>query len=348
MGVEEKIKELEKEIRETPYNKATMRHVGELKARIARLKEKKEKSSGGSTQGYAPQKTGDATVLLTGFPSVGKSTILNELTNAEPEVAEYQFTTLEVIPGMLTYKGAKIQIFDVPGIIIGAAKGKGEGKEVLSLARSADLIVIVVDASEPDRLEKTVQELEKTGIRLDQDPPDVRIRKRGRGGLEVRSTVEQSNLDEETVKAFLKEYGVINAVVTINEDLNLERLEDAARKNRKYLPSVKVANKIDLVDEVSDDFDIGISAKEEKGLEELKENIFQPLGLIRIYMKRRGEDPDYDEPLIVNQGASIDEAAEKIHSSFDEARIWGESAKFGGQKVGLSHELCDEDVVELR
>lgn len=66
----------------------------------------------------------DDQVALIGFPSVGKSTLLSTITKTESEAASYEFTTLTCVPGVIEYKGANIQLLDLPGIIEGAASGK--------------------------------------------------------------------------------------------------------------------------------------------------------------------------------------------------------------------------------
>lgn len=81
--------------------------------------------------------------------SVGKSTLLSKLTGTFSEVAAYEFTTLTCIPGVIRYKGAKIQLLDLPGIIEGAKDGKGRGRQVIAVGRTCNLILIVLDASKP-------------------------------------------------------------------------------------------------------------------------------------------------------------------------------------------------------
>ena len=186
MDVLQQIKQIEEELKKTPYNKATEHHIGRLKAKLARLREEAERQRVKKTRSvFSIKKEGDATVFLVGYPSVGKSTLLNKLTGAKSEVADYDFTTLKPVPGMLEYKGASIQIVDVPGIVEGASRGKGRGKEVLSAVRTADLIIIVADVFTVHTIDIVKKELYESGIRLNESPPDVVIRKKDRGGIRI-------------------------------------------------------------------------------------------------------------------------------------------------------------------
>jgi small GTP-binding protein len=164
INLDEKIAAIEKEIRETPYHKGTEHHIGRLKARLAKLKARAEESHKRGGFGFALKKSGDATVVLIGPPSVGKSTLLNKLANTNSRVEPWPFSTVKVIPGMLDYNGAKIQIFDLPGIIGGAAKGIGRGREVLAAARAADLILLMLDIKTRGRLESLLKEIAQAGL----------------------------------------------------------------------------------------------------------------------------------------------------------------------------------------
>jgi len=344
----QQIKQLEEEIRRTPYNKATEHHVGKLKAKLARLKEELEKEKRKSVrQTFSIKKEGDATVALVGFPSVGKSSLLNALTNAKSEVADYDFTTKKPVPGIMEYKHATIQIIDMPGIVEGAASGKGRGKEVLSAVRIADLIVIVADVFKLDSIEIVKKELYEAGIRLDQKPPDIVIKKKDRGGVKISSTVPLS-LDERTIAEILKEYRIHNADVLIREDLTIERLIDALNGSCVYIPSITVVNKIDIMDvEVNA---IKISAQKGINLDLLKEEIYRKLKFIKVYLKPPGEKMS-EKPMILREGARVEDVCRKIHNDFLEkfkyARIWGRSVKHEGQRVGLDHVLSDGDVVSI-
>jgi len=365
MGLQEEIDALQEEIRNTPYNKSTESHIGRLKAKLAEKKEKLEAQEGsGGGGGYAVEQHGDATVALVGFPSVGKSTLLNALTNAESEVGSYEFTTLDVFPGMMEYNGANIQMLDVPGLIEGAAGGAGGGREVLSVVRTADLVVFLVSAFEIDQYDRLSEELYNNQIRLDTEPPAVRITEKGQGGIDVNKGPDVS-LDEDTVREVLREHGYVNADVAVRGDVGIDELIDGIMENRVYLPSMVAVNKVDLIEpdyaekvkselrerDIDPEEAVFISAEEERGLDSLKERIWQELGLIRVYMDKPGRGVDYDEPLVLERGATVDDAIHKLGAGLDDrfrfARVSGPSAKHDDQQVGRSHELEDEDVLRI-
>jgi len=217
-SIQEEIKALENEIRNTQYNKATQHHIGLVKAKIARLRERQEQRSAkkGKKEGYAVKKSGDATVILVGFPSVGKSTLLNRLTRAESKTAAYAFTTVSVIPGLMEYEHAKIQILDVPGILKGAAAGTGRGKEVLAVVRSCDLVIFILDILNPEeQFDVLKKELYNFHIRINSRKPDVAVKKKPKGGISLSSTVKLNYLDRKTIVDILNEFKISNADVVI-------------------------------------------------------------------------------------------------------------------------------------
>lgn len=362
-SIDEEIESIEEEIRETPYNKSTEEHIGRLKAKLAKLKEekaKKVKKQGGG-RGYAVEKSGDATVVLTGYPSVGKSTLLNSLTGTESKVADYEFTTLDVVPGALKYKGANIQMLDIPGLISGASEGRGRGRKVLSIVRNADLLLLLLDPFELDQYGKLKEEIYNSGIRLNEKPPNVKIRRKESGGIDILAA-KRPKISENEIRSILREYGVINAEVQIHENIGTDRLIDAVTGNREYLPGLVVITKMDLLGEedmghvkgyVEEKIeeDVYYTSVESGGLDSLKEGIYESLNFIRVYLKPRGRVADMEEPMIMKRGATVDDLCRRIHRNLREdfkyARIFGESAKHPNQKVGIDHKLADGDIVRI-
>ena len=357
--IEEQIKELEEQISKTKYNKATEGHIGKLKAKIARLTEEEEKrrSSKGSTKGFYVKKAGNATVALVGFPSVGKSTLLNQLTGAKSEVGAYHFTTLDVVPGVMGYNHAKIQILDMPGLIKDASRGKGRGREVIAAARSADVILLVVDIFNPN-MNVLFKELYNAGIRLNQKKPDVVITRGDQGGILVKPTVKLTKITVETIKDMTAAYGHVNATVVVREDINVEQMLEVLAGNRVYIKAIMAVNKVDIAMEgqlehayaMNPDYKkFPVSAATGLGMEELKQGLYDTIDMIRIYLKPQGQEADMDIPLIVKRGNTVGDVCELIHRAFKQnfryTMVWGKSAKFPGQTVGLDHKVMDEDIV---
>ena len=363
MGIPEKIKAIQDEMARTQINKATEHHLGLLKAKIAKLKREQEESvakkGGAKTDGFDVRRTGDATVVFIGLPSVGKSTLLNKLTGAQSAVGAFQFTTLTVVPGMLEYRGARIQVLDLPGIIKGASTGKGLGKRILSVARSADLVLLILDVFQPYHEDVLISELGNIGIRLNTLPPNITIEKSAMGGIAIAQQVKLTKISEQHLKDLLHIYGIISARVVIREDVTSEQVADHIAGNISYSKALTILNKIDLVDKeflkdlktkIKSDV-IEVSANSDINIDLLKEKIYEKLKFIRIYMRPKGGETDFKEPLIAREGDTVEDVCNKLHRNmkkqFRYGMVWGKSVKFGGQRVGLDHILFDEDVLTI-
>ena len=94
-----------------------------------------------------------------------------------------------------------------------------------------------------------------------------------------------------------------------------------------------------------------MSADSSKNIDVLKEKIYEKLSFMRIYMRPKGGETDFKEPLIAKEGSTVLDICNKLHRNmkkqFRYALVWGKSVKFGGQRVGLNHVLLDEDVLTI-
>uniref|UniRef100_A0AAZ3PSV9 Developmentally-regulated GTP-binding protein 1 n=1 Tax=Oncorhynchus tshawytscha TaxID=74940 RepID=A0AAZ3PSV9_ONCTS len=351
MSLLAKIAEIEAEMARTQKNKATSNHLGLLKARLAKMRRElitpKGGSGGGTGEGFDVAKTGDARIGFVGFPSVGKSTLLSNLAGVYSEVAAYEFTTLTTVPGVIRYKGAKIQLLDLPGIIEGAKDGKGRGRQVIAVARTCNLILIVLDVLKPLGHKKLIEhELEGFGIRLNKKPPNI------------AQPCPQSELDGDAVKSILAEYKIHNADITLRSDSTADDLIDVVEGNRVYIPCIYVLNKIDQIS--IEELDIiykvphcvPISAHSRWNFDDLLEKMWDYLHLVRIYTKPKGQLPDYTSPVVLpTEHTAVEDFCLKIHKSLLKelkyALVWGASVKHNPQKVGKDHVMEDEDVIQL-
>lgn len=139
----EKIAALEAMLAIMPHHKGTDKLRAGLTRKIAQLREQEEtrrKTKKGSI--FSVEKQGAAQVILVGLPNSGKSSLLSRLTNANPEIADYPYTTSIPVIGMMKYEDIQIQIVDLPPI-----EDEIRKLPFYNLLRTADALLIVVDAS---------------------------------------------------------------------------------------------------------------------------------------------------------------------------------------------------------
>jgi len=363
--IPEKIRALEKMYATVPKHKGTEKLRLQIKRKLAELRKELEKQQSqrkGGGYSFSVKKEGAAQIVLAGLPNVGKSSLLNVLADIDVDVADYPFTTVEPIPGMMKHKDVQIQLVEVPGLIEGAALGKGMGTQLLSVIRNADAIAIVVDLSQDPvkQMEIILKEFERAGIKINKRKPKVEIKRMPMGGIVINGAhLIQGDTSE--VMKMLREEGIHSAEITVKEPVTLEDFSDALDESLVWRKAIIIANKGDapgskenyerLVKGYGDRFKIvPVSAKKRANIENLKEELYDLAGIIRVFTKSPGEEPAYP-PIALKKGSTVLNVAERIHKDFAKnfkyARVWGKSAKFPGQRVGPDHMLEDGDIVEI-
>ncbi|MCW6160146.1 MAG: 50S ribosome-binding GTPase [Candidatus Micrarchaeales archaeon] len=354
--LEKKIQELKEEYSRTKENKKTNYHIGLIRMKIAQAKRDLVVASKKiHREGFFVKKMGDATVALVGFPSAGKSSLINVIANTKNKTAAYAFTTTKIIPGTMIHKDSHIQVFDMPGLIEDAHLGKGGGRMVISAAKVADLIVFVIDINQTQQFEKLMKELNSLEIHINKKKPYIQINEQEMGGIRIE--VNKSGLPEEDIKEILMGLGIHNALISIWGRVSDDELISIISGRAIYMRAIMALNKIDtnsdyrkIAEDLSKRYNIEvipISATNQTNTDLLKDKIYENLGIITVYLKHRMEEERM--PMVLGKGATVGDAAKKFHTSIiDElncAMITGPSSKFPNQRVGIAHVLAEGDVI---
>ncbi len=370
---EEKIQALEEFLSAVPKHKGTENLVAWVRRKLSELRkeleEKRSRRGGSGGPTFFIEKEGAAQVVILGFPSSGKSSVLRALTNAKPAVGQVPFTTKMPVPGMMMFEDIQIQLIDTPAFVEGVSKGAvWWGTRLLGLARNADGLLIVLDASNnPVRqLEIMVKELTDSGIYLVRPRGQVQIiRGRSQQGVRVVVNGKLIGCTAEDVRKLLESYRLYNSEVRIIGEVSLDEVERAIFERVTYKPSLILLNKVDLITEnqlssltetlrnlIPGVEVVPVSAAHMRGFENVPRLVFKMLNLIRVYTKEPNTDTHSPKPLILKEGSTVEDAIKEIREEFLRffryARIWGPSAKYPGEKVGLSHKLMDKDIIEIR
>jgi len=167
----DKVSALEDMLRVIPKHKGTEKMQADLKRRLSKLRKdhQKEKSSGGPKRPfYYIEKEGIGRVVVSGPANSGKSSLLGCLTNADPEIADYPFTTRAPQPGMMQYEDVQIQLVDMPPL----AREVFEPWQIAMLEQ-ADVGVLLFDVTDSLLLDQTafvLEQVKSRGLALPPDP----------------------------------------------------------------------------------------------------------------------------------------------------------------------------------
>ena len=162
----EKIAAMEEMLRLLPKHHGSEQANAQLKAKLAKLR--KETSGRKGFKKIGIEKEGEAQVCILGLTNSGKSTLLKNLTNAEPKISEHPFTTTKPEIGMMDYDGVKIQIIEIPSTFSG---------EFMGVARTADLLVLLARTDdEEEGLKKLLRDnfIRTKHITVNDSSPDAK------------------------------------------------------------------------------------------------------------------------------------------------------------------------------
>ncbi len=341
--IPDKMAALQEMMATIPKHKGTDKMVGDIKKRMARLRQESTRKSGAVRQKpfWHVDREGAGQVVLVGSPNSGKSSLLRASSNAPPDIADFPFTTRAPMPGMVLFQNVQIQVLDLPPVALGRTPPWVRG-----LIKAADAVALVFDLSSDDLLEEvegTMAELEQYELVF--FPP---------GACDDAGTRPGGATESEDGEYW----------VDLGEDeVDPETGEIAPRQNRK--PCFIVGAKADDPDAATR---LGLfreliagtpwvelpvltaSVLTGAGLDQLRKAAFESIGVIRVYTKAPGKKPDYNTPFVLPRGATVYNAASAVHKDFATnlkyARVWGRRV-FDGQTVHRDHVLEDEDVIEL-
>jgi small GTP-binding protein len=370
-SIEEQITHLERFCGVVVKHKGVENHLRMAKQKLKRLKATQEKmrlAKKGTGERWLVPKGEDAQIAIIGTVNSGKSSILNVLAQSESaaKVGSYPFTTVKPEVGSTTARGARLQLVELPAIVSGSARGEMSGKLVLAGVRNADSIILTIDLSQDpiEQLEIIMKELSVGKIRLNINKPPVTIEKVGSGNIQIFNSHFYEGKGKEEITEIMRTKGYMNVIVRFHGPTSLDQFFDALDHTINYLPAIILATKGDIdgskqrydilvqyLTENQLNFDvIPTSSDKNEGFNGLEEEIFKSLTKIRVYT-RNNSGEIAERPIILDKGSTVLSAIEvlskKMLKFFRFARVWGKSAKFDGEKVGLDRTLEDGDVIQV-
>ena len=193
------------------------------KALMAEIEDTRVRSSAVHRDSIAVRREGAAQIALVGPPNVGKSSVLQALSEIQIRTGDYAFTTLRPVPALTRIGGVLVQLVEIPGLIEGANEDRGGGRALLGVLRAADAIVYCARAgSDPRELRVVLDEVAMAGIekpafiaatRADEAPADA-VDRLAAAFPELR-VLAVSVLDQTTLDAFCEEAWRLTGLIRV-------------------------------------------------------------------------------------------------------------------------------------
>jgi ribosome-interacting GTPase 1 len=210
---EEKLVALQEMKSTAPSHKGAETLRAEINSKLAKLKnamerQKTQKAKKGSAPSLYVKKDGVGQIAIIGLPNTGKSWLLNKLVGKKlAEETDYGFSTYVPVPGMMPYEEGLIQLVELPALVDGSSSGKANGREIISLVRNADAVIVVGKKNE----QKIVNnELAKAKIYLNKTRPKIKVRGSDFRGIQI-SGKEHLKFPEDQLIGYLKSTGYANS-----------------------------------------------------------------------------------------------------------------------------------------
>lgn len=306
---QERIGIYERLIAVIPHHKGTDKLIAMYRSKIAKAKEEQERRPSTAKHGatYKIEKSGAGQVVLVGPPNAGKSLLIKILTGAEPDVADYPFTTRVPAPYMMPFENIQIQLIDTPPVT-------AEFMETWfpEMVKMADAVLLVADLAEPAAaasIDGIIQRLKERKVELVPADTDVASE---RFPFMKRAVVAANKLDVEGAAGRLEELSVLVEapleMVPVSA-VSGRGLEDLRRAAFRLLRIIRVYSKV-------------------PGKKAERSSPFTLRRGITVLEMARAVHKDFAEKLAY-------------------ARIWSQGGGIEGLRVTRDHVLADEDIVEL-
>jgi len=373
-SLDEKIRTLQKYISVIPKHKGTEKLLYNLKRKLGKLKDEKEKkrevSKGGSgASDYNIRKDGAGQVVMIGLTNSGKSSLFNLLTESEvAKVDSYEFTTKKPIVAMIPFEDIKIQLIELPPLY----EGSSSNREQFNTIRNCDLVLLIIDLSkDPDyQINTLLEEMKKVNIKINYKKKDITVEKTGMGGIVIINKGTRIDSDRKDIIKVLQSNGIHNARVVINEPLDSitelnQAILEAIKTNIAYKNGILVATKGDISGselnfrKLSEKWGkrfpiIPVCSVRNIGIHEIKKEIFKRLEIIRIYTRESSKKIS-SKPIIIKKSGVVEDVARKIGSifikEFKYAYLYrkqvNDDKKINRRRVGLNYKLVDKDIIQI-